>query len=319
MTTKLQVNRDTYKKSPRLLEKLMEQALEPGGGLYPVLEAVLQDERLRLDIREHRFNVYYAGGNLLLVDGRKRPWVFHFDAKYFKGGILMPPPLPMEYSTEDETRAWVDAFPSLIAGMEDWWTRHPKGERAHCQAMAAANSAQSGLPPTDYLVIDLEYQWAQRRFDMIAAKRRPTEDDPSGWVKPNLVFIEVKSEYGACKGKSGLGDHARDYRDIITSRGGESVRDIKREYEDVIAQKKQLGLLGKMLPFERFSEAVPDLLIVLINLNRGKLLAPLSEIKVVSEALGDAASIGIMLLNSPDYKMTDAAAVPLNQFISLRS
>jgi hypothetical protein len=29
--------------------------------------------------------VYYGGGNLMLVDGRKSPWALHFDKKYFKG------------------------------------------------------------------------------------------------------------------------------------------------------------------------------------------------------------------------------------------
>jgi hypothetical protein len=166
MTKKKDVDLDTYKKSPRLLTTQMEQALEPGGGLHPVLAAVTQDDRLRLEIRDHRFNIYYAGGSLLRVDGNSSPWAMHFDKKYFKGGSLDPPTLPAQYSATEDSREWVEAFPALIACMDDWWTRHPKGERAHCQAMAAANSARAGLPFADYLIIDLEYQWAQRRFDL---------------------------------------------------------------------------------------------------------------------------------------------------------
>lgn len=73
MTTKRQVNLDTYRKRPRLLSNPMENALKPGGSLNPVLVAVSHDTRLRLDIRDRRFNIYYGGGSLLLVDGRKTP------------------------------------------------------------------------------------------------------------------------------------------------------------------------------------------------------------------------------------------------------
>ena len=65
MTTKHQVRLDTYAKRPRLLAKTMMEELAPGGGLYPLLKLVNSDGRLRMDIRDHRFNVYYRGGSLL--------------------------------------------------------------------------------------------------------------------------------------------------------------------------------------------------------------------------------------------------------------
>jgi len=319
MTTKQQVNLDTYPKDPRLLAEPMMVALGPGGALHPVLVAVADDDRLRLDIRERRFNVYYGGGNLMLVDGRKTLWVLHFDEKYYKGGDLKPPTLPTKLSGIDDAHAWVQAFPVLIDGMEDWWTRHPKGERAHCQAMAAVDSGMAGSPTSDYLVLDLEYQWAQRRFDMIAAKRRPTEDDVTGWAEPDLVFVEVKNKYGACSGKSGLGEHARDYRDIIRASDGLRVQDMKREYENVFAQKTRLGLLDKSLGFKRFSLTVPELLVVFVDLepNVPKLLAPLGEVKEVSDELGDAGHIRFMRLDSKkDYVMTADGAVSLEGLVA---
>jgi hypothetical protein len=190
--------------------------------------------------------------------------------------------------------------------MDDWWTRNPKDERTHCQAMATTNSAKNGLPQTDYLVLDLEYQWAQRRFDLIAAKRRMTEQDPTGWVEPDLVFVEVKSDYRACSRKSGLGDHARDYRDIITARSGQSINDIKIEYQNVIVQKQCLELLHKSIPFKRFSAAVPELLVVIVDLDQddSRLLKPLTEVMNVSNELGRAACIRRMKLDSNCYEMT---------------
>jgi hypothetical protein len=319
MKTKQQVDLNTYRKIPRLLKGPMEVALAQGGTLHPVLVAVADDHRLRLDIRDCRFNVYYGGGNLMLVDGRKSTWMLHFDEKYFKGGSLKPPTLPTQFSCIDDAHAWVQAFPNLIAGMEYWWKRHPKGERAHCQAMAAANSGVAGVPSGDYLVLDLEYQCAQRRLDMIAAKRRPTNKDATGWAEPDLVFVEVKSEYPACYGKSGLGDHARDYRDIITSSDGRHVIDIKREYQNVIAQKIRLRLLDKSLDFSRFSTAVPELLVVFVDLdpNVPKLLPPFGEVREVSDALGDAARIRFIRLDSKKkYIMTADAALSLERLVA---
>ena len=324
MTTKQDVDLGAYRKSPRLLAKPMEADLGPGGGLYPILEAVAKDHRLRLDIRDRRFNVYYGGGNLMLVDGRKLPWVLHFNKKYFKGGTPQPPTLPTQFSAIDDAHAWVQAFPDLIAGMEDWWTRHPKGERAHCQAMAAANSGMAGPPSADYLVLDLEYQWAQRRFDMVAAKRRPTKDDATGWAEPDLVFVEVKSDYSACSGISGLGDHARDYQDIIKAPGGRRAQEIMLEYEHVITQKVRLGLLNRSLGFRRFSPAVTELLVVFVGLdpNAPSVRVPLIKVKEVSDALGNAARIRFMRLdphdhdNHRDYKMTAAAAVSLERLVA---
>jgi hypothetical protein len=315
MTTKKQVDLNIYRKEPRLLAEQMEVALGPEGALRPVLVAVADDHRLRLDIRDRRFNVYYGGGNLMLVDGRKSksPWALHFAEKYFKGGILQRPILPKLFSAIDDAHAWVQAFPDLIAGMEDWWIRHPKGERTHCQAMAAANSGMTGPPPADYLVLDLEYEYAKRRFDMVAAKRRRTEEDGTGWVEPDLVFVEVKCEYGACYGTSGLGDHARDYKDIIKASNGQRVHEIKLEYENIVAQKRRLGLFDRSLGLRRFSAAVPELLVVFVGLDPSAppMQAPLSEVRAVADELGNAARIRFMQLDSPGRVMTADTAVLL--------
>lgn len=318
MTKKQQVDLNTYRKIPRLLTEPMEVALGPGGILHPLLVAVVNDSRLRLDIRGRRFNVYYGGGSLMRVYERKRLWMLHFDEKYFKGGALKPPILPTQVSEIKDVHDWVQAFPKLIDGMDYWWKRHPKGEQAHSHAMAAANSGMAGPPSADYLVLDLEYQWAHRRLDMVAAKRRPTKKDATGWAEPDLVLIEVKSEYSACSGIAGLRDHARDYQDIITSSDGRHVKDIKLEYENVIAQKTRLGLLDKSLGLSSFSPAVPELLLVFVNLdlNVPSLRAPLREVRKVSDELGDAAHIRFMRLDSPDYVMTAGAAVSPKRLVA---
>jgi predicted protein tyrosine phosphatase len=304
MTKKRDVDFNTYRKNPRMLEKQMMDELKPGGDLHPILVAVAEDHQLRLEIRDRRFNVYYRGGNLMRVDGSKSPCVLDFDEKYFSGGEIKLPPLPKQLLGIENAKTWVEAFPILRAGMDKWLgkrlKKYLKSERDHCQEIASANSGMSGPPPGDYLVLDLEYEYGRRRFDMIAAKRRRTEDDATGWVEPDLVFIEVKSAPSACSGKSGLRDHALDYQHIIAKRDRQHVKDIKKEYEEVIAQKLLLGLLDKSLGFKCFSPVLPKLLLVFVDLdlNAPGLQTPLREVSENLGALNNVAHILFMVLDS---------------------
>jgi hypothetical protein len=315
VTTKRQVKFDTYRKQPRRLSNEMLKALDPGGSLHPLLAAVRQDDRLRLEIRDRRFNIYYGGGSLLLVDGRSGPWIPRFDRKYFKGADA--PTLPPTCVSLDDAIACVNVFPKLIAGMEDWWGQCPKGERLHCQALATTTNKKLDL--SDYFVLDLEYQWAQRRLDLVAAKRNQTHDDVSGWRAPHFVFVEVKCERNACVGPSGLRAHALDYRDIIEARHGHSAEDIKREFECVIEQKRQLGLVDARFAFERFSEATPELLFVLIGLDPAPLQKAMAEVKAISDELGDAGRIRFLSIDSKDYRMLTRDTTSVDRLINLRS
>ncbi|MBW6485464.1 MAG: hypothetical protein K0B01_04850 [Syntrophobacterales bacterium] len=241
MTTKNDVDLTTYRKGPRLLTQAMEDALGPGGMLNPVLVRVAADQRLRLEIRDHRFNIYYRGGNLMRVDGRKKLWSLHFDKEYFNDISCPAPELPQECIDANLER-WIEAFPDLIAGMDRWFDQHRndesehRHERDHCQKIATENAGIFGRSSVDYLVLDLEYEYAKCRFDMIAAKRRITLNDATGWEEPYLVFVEVKSEYGACTGVAGLEEHAKDFRRITTAGDGQPVIKIKKEYEDLREQ-----------------------------------------------------------------------------------
>ncbi|MDO8962928.1 MAG: hypothetical protein Q7W30_00370 [Coriobacteriia bacterium] len=310
MTKKHGVNLETYRKADRHLSKDLLNQLQGTGMLHPILEAVSGDDALRFDIRERRFNVYYQGGSLLMVDGRKSPVALHFDPKYFKGNATTAPELPASLSSRADAEAWVSAFGGLKRGMDEWWKTHKKGERAHCQAMAAANSGARGNPVGDFLILDMEYQWAQRRLDLIAAQRSPSASDPDGWREPRLVFIEVKSEYSACTGASGLHDHARDFRDIIGARGGQAVEAIKLEYQRIWEQKSDLDLLDSSVPFERFSTETPALLLVFVDLDvrHRSLGVPLRQ---VAETAAETPGVEIRLLklNSPDYVMRDTNCV----------
>lgn len=307
MAPKYDPHANEYRKPARELTADMMQALGPGGVMRPVMERVLADDRLRLDIRHRQINVYYGGGNLMTAEWCKSAWHLGFDQNYFKGSARPAPDLPATVYGPGDAQAWADAFDLLTATMNDWWTRHPKGERADCQDIARANNARQAAPETDFVILDLEYQWAQRRFDLIAARRHPTAEDQAGWALPDLAYVEVKSEIGACTGKAGLADHARDFADIVTARGGAYIQGIKDEYATVIRQKQELGLISAGFPFQAFSPGPPQLVFVTVGLD----LDTMSRSALWNPVRQTAQEIGLpgfqlIQLRRPDLRLTTA-------------
>jgi hypothetical protein len=315
MTKKADVKLETYKKAPRCLSDQMKTALLDGGDLAPVLEAVGNDDELRLDIRDECFNVYYGGGNLLKVSGRIAPWKMYFAEKYFAVGEAAAPKLPDSCSSIEVARQWVDSFDALRAGMDSFWAKHGREERDHCQRMARANSALHPRVDSEYLILDIEYEWAHRRFDLIAARRNLTTADQTGWREPHLVFVEVKSGPAACGGNAGLAVHVTDYAAIVQAREGGSADEIKREFEGVVAQKKALGLIEDALPFERFSAEPLALLLVFANIDpvAANVSTYVQRAIEAADAKGLSDTLSVMRLSSDDYLMTEAKAQPLGE------
>ena len=309
----------TYRKGARCLRDDMMKALGHGKGLSPILDEVKRDGTLRLDIRDGRFNVYYRGGSLLCVDGRKKDWTMSFAKEYFANRSDRLPKLPARFASTASSLEWVAAFPPLKKGMDDWWEepRHSRKERDHCQQMALGNSPREPSAGSDYLVLDMEYQWFRRRLDLIAARRNPTPTDPSGWAEPVLVFVEVKSDLGACKGDSGLAAHVKDYSFILKAeaKDGRATEMIKKELQDVMRQKRELGLFAESAGFSGFSGAKPELLVVFIHMptKDRRWPAVLDEVGEVTRGKGIEDTVRFMRLTPSDYVMTRAKELTLDQ------
>lgn len=299
------VDLDLYNKRPRLLHDDLERALLTGE-LQDVLNEVKRDPTLRLEIRNRCFNVYFQGGSLLRVSGAESSWEMHFDWRYLpETGGERPSDFQKECRSGEDCRAWVDQFDRLKKGMKAWWRSNPNKERCHCQEIATANGASVPVPATDFCVIDLEYQWARCRFDLVAAKRRRTASDPEGWSQPVLVFVEVKSDPRACSGKAGMARHAMDYRDIIWGPARQRER-MKKEIEDVVRQKSRLGLISRNWPFGAFAREVePELLIVFDDLDPGLIMKPLADVGEVLTSLSGGGSILALPLGRADYAMRE--------------
>jgi hypothetical protein len=326
MTRKQGVDLDTYSKRPRVLSLEMLSDLE-AGVLTPILEAVHDHPELRLDIRDQCFNVYYCGGNLLQVVCHKGQWVPHFADKYCrlesKAPLVVPEwlaRLPKSLDTQEATREWVDAFQMLRDAMDAWWIRNPKGERAHCQLMAKANGEVSGKPSSDYLVLDTEYQWGQRRLDLMAAKRSTPSAGGSGWERPVLAFIEVKSLPGAVDNESGIDVHVQDFGEIVGQRPSRkppaAIEEIKKEFVKVVDQKRRLGLLSKELPLLAFSDAPPEMLLVFVGLDISdrRFEEPLDRIEGHLPKLDGVGNLRFMCLETADSLMWCKDALDLSGF-----
>jgi hypothetical protein len=269
---------DDYKKEPRVLAKQVLDELT-NGRAKPILQAVKtthKNKQLRFEIRsETRFNVYYRGGSILRVNGRKRngDWDIGFNMNYFANSDREAMDNGERFADVAVGEKWVDKIATLMKGMDNWWAEgNKKGEREDCHLMACGNSDPCFIQ--NYLILDTEYAWGRRRYiDLVAAKQNPTTEDPKCWKTPHLVFIEVKCELKACTQKaSGLMSHYQDYRNLCRSKNpykeDETYSDwVKKEFKELACQKIDLGILDEKYRIDQFSRKPPELLFVFIGLD----------------------------------------------------
>lgn len=257
-----------YRKPKRILSDDQELALTEGT-MRPLLDYALSQPDVRFDIRHHKANLYFRGGNLLRIAFEKSAsgGINHFgefDLNYSipKGAARLKPSIRrVELDTEADVAACLielDRFKDL---MLNWWEDYPKGERTYEQYIASANEYFEPAMPPEYMVIDIEYQYARRRFDLVAMRRNPTNTDPVGFRTPLLSLWELKCDKRALAGKSGLFDHAVDYRDFVLKQEGAHAGRAQDEYMMMVQQKVRLELLPDC-GFAAFAPARPEYLLL---------------------------------------------------------
>jgi len=231
----------------RLLSKDFEKDLI-SGILNHLLNRVILDTSLDLEIRENYLNIYYRGGSILRLElsrKNKNSYNAKFDFNYFKGTAQKIIELPKAITTEDEVKCWVNSFALMKNGMDLWFGKHPKDERAFQQILVYDNNGNKSVAQsTDYFISDIEYDNRQgARFDAIAIRWRATAAArklQKGYL-PRLTLIEMKYGDSALKGKFGMIDHLNQYRKFLSDK-----RKVNRLKSDVIkqfVQKRKLGLI----------------------------------------------------------------------------
>ena len=289
----------SYKKAPRKLAPPVEAALLQGH-LRPILEYVRSQSEVRLDIRPGKANLYYDGGSLLRLEGGARsPFRGVFDLGYVgeKGRDVRI------LDGAAAVKSVVDGFAQRRRQM--WDHRHSgsgRDERRHEQAIARANDARSLADAGDFVIVDIEYCYARRNFDLVGFDR-------AGSPRPRLIYCELKCRGAALNGTSGLRDHGIDFGDFLCADDGRHVENSKRELAAMIQQKMRLGLLSADLGFEGFSSEPPEFLVVFADYDvcRPQLRTPLERLRTeVEKRLG-----GLELIRFADFPEADDGASPL--------
>lgn len=246
----------TYSKPARILTDAQEESLS-AGLLRPLLSAIIADPSMRLDVRARSVNLYYRGSSLLRLTGE--PMVAEFEPA--GGGALERVSLTTPSDVETllgrigTARDAVDG--SLAEG-------NAPGRRAVLQALADANGG-GDLFASEYVVVDLEYTYGKRRYDLIAIKRTEGVTGPGGFSNPRLTFVDVRCCEQGLGGTNSLEAVGGDLADFTKAIGGSHLERAKLELAELIAQKVRLGLLPAELELRALDHGLPELLIVFVG------------------------------------------------------
>ena len=225
----------------KLSEKFEKDLLD--GCLKELLDYVKSDNSLDLEIREGYINIYYRGGNILMVkekSGNKNcNYSFFFDKNYFRKETK----LSFDHQKCLDDKDWFMFFPLAKRAMDFFFTWKKKEEREVQQLTVRDNNYSTVAAGTDYFVVDIEYSREGARFDVVAVewisegiKRRLL-----GAYKPKLVVFELKYGDGALSGSAGIEKHLADFSTFLSDE--EAVKEFKQEMLDAFSQKRRLGLI----------------------------------------------------------------------------
>lgn len=238
----------------RKLSKKFLKALSEGE-LKNLLDYIRNDKELDIQIRNNYINIYYKGGNILKINSPKS---FYIDEMYFNDynkqnstDAKKNTELVNEYKKQQkELLSLITSNPKKYfeqaKEVMDKWDEALKDvvkhkEKKEQQMITLANKCN-----TEYVVLDIEYSVSRKsdfsynfdsekavpRFDIIAIHNS------------RLLVIELKKGLGAINGKSGIKQHIKCFDNTI---GKDDKLNFVKEMQELLEQKKKLGLLDKSL------------------------------------------------------------------------
>lgn len=249
------------------------------GMLKDVLQRVKDDATLDLEIRENYINIYYRGGNLMMIKENGSRYKAEFHKEYFQNGSQLN--LPEVLAGQNDVDIWIKEFPFLKNTMDLWFGRKKEWREKDTQQLLVKENNQFGISKgTDYFICDIEYapEKSNLRFDAIAVKWISNGAARKKTNNLGLAFIEIKYGDDAIKGKSGLYDHVDKTIQWLQKN---SLDGLKKEMITVFEQKHSLGLINNQHCIKSFSDAKPEFIIVVANHDPAstKLNAELDRIK----------------------------------------
>ena len=304
----------------KLSAKFMGDLVDSDGVLHPILTRVKKDHTLMLAIRENFINIYYRGGNILkIMEHSKGSYQASFDDRYNKSGLLIPDS-PSEINNQNDSRSWIDSFPSRKNIMDEYFSTYGKAEREFQQLIARENNNSTISNESEYFVSDIEVAEPYARFDIMAIRWLAAQRKNGSNCKAAL--IEMKYGDSALTGSAGLLKHLKDMEKLITNKDGYSK--LLETMESQFTQLDELGLLKfnkgtsnakvKLNPDE-----TPEVIFVLANHNprSPKLKTILSDPEINKYAQSQLFDLKFYVASFAGYGLHAKCMLPLVEFRKL--
>ena len=273
-----------------------------------------------LAIRENFINIYYRGGNILkIMEHNKGSYQASFDDRYNKSGLLIPDS-PSEINNQNDSRSWIDSFPSRKNIMDEYFSTYGKAEREFQQLIARENNNSTISNESEYFVSDIEVAEPYARFDIMAIRWLAAQRKNGSNCKAAL--IEMKYGDSALTGSAGLLKHLKDMEKLITNKDGYS-----KLLETMESQFNQLDELG-LLKFNKGTsnakvklnpDEIPEVIFVLANHNprSPKLKTILSDPEIDKYAQSQLFDLKFYVASFAGYGLHAKCMFPLVEFLKL--
>ena len=304
----------------KLSAKFMGDLVDSDGVLHPILTRVKKDHTLMLAIRENFINIYYRGGNILkIMEHSKGSYQASFDDRYNKSGLLIPDS-PSEINNQNDSRSWIDSFPSRKNIMDEYFSTYGKAEREFQQLIARENNNSTISNESEYFVSDIEVAEPYARFDIMAIRWLAAQRKNGSNCKAAL--IEMKYGDSALTGSAGLLKHLKDMEKLITNKDGYSK--LLETMESQFTQLDELGLLKfnkgtsnakvKLNPDE-----IPEVIFVIANHNprSPKLKTILRDPEIDKYAQSQLFDLKFYVASFAGYGLHAKCMLPLTEFRGL--
>ena len=304
----------------KLSAKFMGDLVDSDGVLHPILTRVKKDHTLMLAIRENFINIYYRGGNILkIMEHNKGSYQASFDDRYNKSGLLIPDS-PSEINNQNDSRSWIDSFPSRKNIMDEYFSTYGKAEREFQQLIARENNNSTISNESEYFVSDIEVTEPYARFDIMAIRWLAAQRKNGSNCKAAL--IEMKYGDSALTGSAGLLKHLKDMEKLITNKDGYSK--LLETMESQFTQLDELGLLKfnkgtsnakvKLNPDE-----IPEVIFVIANHNprSPKLKTILRDPEIDKYAQSQLFDLKFYVASFAGYGLHAKCMFPLVEFLKL--